>query len=264
MSITFCMVPFPNDPDLEIKSVAEHFAETWPDFGQVSDIEICDNTGSFKVGELNVTLGDINGPIPWSDLEGPCATSILWKNAEAELKLHQSHTIVTVYGELEAIPLSAFLTRVTTSVLATSGTALGVFWGNAALLIPKPIFVEFAMKILREGAPLYIWVDFRVGYDGESTSSGFTQGMEALGHMELEAVKVPETVPDLRERLFNIADYLVDNGAVIKDGDTIGSEENEKIQVVFSKSNFGYENQVMALCHSQNALKKSWWRRGKK
>lgn len=260
MSIILCMVPYPDAPDANIEAVAEYFRNTWPDLGDVTNIETKDNTASFNVGNLNITLGDIGGPIPWSDLEGPCATSILWKDADAELKPHKSHTIVTVYGELDPIPLSALLTRVTTAVLASSETALGVFWGNGALIIPKPIFIESAVGVLPEGAPLYIWVDFRIGRDGNSMSSGFTQGLEALGHKEIEAIKAPESVPELRERLYALADYLVENGPVINDGDTVGGDENEKIKVEFTKSNFGCKNEVMSLRYINETLSKPWWR----
>ena len=171
---------------------------------------------------------------------------------------------VTVYGELDPIPLSTLLTRVTTAVLASSETALGVFWSNGALIIPKPIFIEFALDVLPEGAPLYIWVDFRVGQDGNSMSSGFTQGMEALGHKEIEVTKAPESVPELRERLYALAGYLVENGPVINDGDTIGEDESEKIKVVFTKSNFGYKNEVMSLLYINEFPVQPWWRRLRK
>jgi hypothetical protein len=94
--------------------------------------------------------------------------------------------------------------------------------------------------------PIYIWVDFRVGM-GESGASGFTVGMTALGHMELEAENVPETPVGLRERFFGLANYLMERGPVIQDGDTIGEDANERIRVIYADSAFGHEGAVMRL-----------------
>ena len=67
----------------------------------------------------------MRGPIPWSDLEGPCATSILWPKAAEELRPHTGHLIVTVLRQ-DDDPLegSRMLTRACTSVLATCGSRM--------------------------------------------------------------------------------------------------------------------------------------------
>ena len=135
---------------------------------------------------------------------------------------------------------------------------MGVYWGNASLLIPKPIFVEFAEQVLPQGPPLDIWIDFRVGWQAEERSAGFTQGMTALGHMELEAQDWPEKPSDLRERLQGLALYLLNNGRVIKDGDTVGQSASEKIRVVYAGSNVGHKGLVMQLRYE--SAHRPWWK----
>ena len=71
--------------------------------------------------------------------------------------------------------------------------------------------------------------------------------MVALGHMEFEAEDVPESPGDLRDRFFGLANYVLENGPVIRDGDTIGEDARERIRVVYSQSAFGHEGQVMRL-----------------
>jgi hypothetical protein len=71
--------------------------------------------------------------------------------------------------------------------------------------------------------------------------------MEALGHMEFEALESPETFADLRERFMGLAGYVLENGPVIRDGDTIGEDANERIRVVYSDPAFGHKNKVMRL-----------------
>jgi hypothetical protein len=249
MALGISMILLTEDAQLSAADIQGDLAARFPDLPASSDPAEDGNTLSFALGSADVILGKMPAPIPWSELEGPCATSVLWPNAADTVKAHKEHIIVTVSGDsLDPIQLATLLTQATASVLATTPAALGVYWGSATLVIPKNVFIDFATEVLPEGPPLHIWVDFRVGNteDGQS-SLGFTQGMEALGHMEFEALESPETFADLRERFMGLAGYVLENGPVIRDGDTIGEDANERIRVVYSDPAFGHKNKVMRL-----------------
>jgi hypothetical protein len=254
------MVTFSDDPQLAVADIQRDIAMKWPDLPSITDADEKDNTLSFRVGSADVILGKMPAPIPWSDLEGPCATSILWPDAADALKEHKTHVIVTVSGELDPIALSTLLTQATASLMATSPTALGVYWGNATLVVPKDVFIDFAVEVLPEGPPLHVWVDFRVGTDSDKSSSGFTTGMAALGHMEFESQDAAEPPGELRERFLALGSYVVENGPVINDGDTVGEDANERIRVVYSDSAFGHEGKVMRLVYEKESPKKPWWK----
>jgi hypothetical protein len=139
------------------------------------------------------------------------------------------------------------LTQVTAAMLAVCESAIGVYWGNSTLVIPKALFVEFAQEVLPHELPLDIWIDFRIDWETETTSSGFTQGMRAFGLMEIEAKGFAEQPADLHNRIRAIATYLIENGPVIKHRDTVGRNAEEKIRVLHADSLFGYEQKVMRL-----------------
>jgi hypothetical protein len=260
MSLAISMVMLREDVALSGAAIQRELSAKWPALPRATDIEQKDDTLAFRVGSSDVILGKMSAPIPWSDLEGPCATSVLWPKATEEVKQHKIHWIVTVSGELKPVELSTLLTQATASVMASCPAAMGVYWGSATMVIPKNIFIDFAVKVLPLGPPLHIWVDFRVGRDSEKTSSGFTKGMDALGHMEFETQGCPEPPGELRERLLGLAGYVLENGPVIRDGDTIGEDANEKIRVVYSKSAFGHEGKVMRLNYEQPSPQKPWWK----
>lgn len=220
----------------------------------------CDDatTRSFELKTGQLILGSMPAPFPWSDLEGPCSTSVLWKNAAEEVGAHRAHIIVTLTTDLEPVETSILLTKCTAAVLAACDAAIGVFWGNATLVVPKKLFIDFAEQVLPHGPPLDIWVDFRVGWKGSGTSAGFTQGMEALGHMEMETLSVPEKPAELRQRLHDLASYLL-RGAVIRDGETVGRDAKEKLRVVYSESSFGHTRRVMRLQY-ETPPKRPWWK----
>jgi uncharacterized protein DUF4261 len=238
--------------------VEQELRTRYPDLDAVLDSDN-GSTVSIRLRDGDFLYTFVEAPIPWSDLEGPCATSLLWKNAADEVKAHCAHLIVAIRTELNAVERSTLLTKVTVALLAASDAAIGVYWGNATLVIPKAIFLEFAEQILPLGPPVDIWIDFRVGWQEEKRSAGFTQGLTALGHMELVAQDSPEKPGDLRERFHGLAGYLLEHGPVIKDGDTIGNSAKEKIRVVYGPSSFGHEGFVMQL-HYEAAPAKPWWK----
>jgi hypothetical protein len=257
MAVALSMIMLREEAAPTASRIEQELRTRYPDLNAaVASAE--DGTASLEArnGALVVALMPV--PIPWSDLEGPCATSVIWKNAADDVKAHRAHLIVTILSELNELERSILLTQTTVAVLAACDGAIGVYWGNATLLVPKAIFIEFAEAILPQGPPLDIWIDFRVGWQEPKRSTGFTQGMTALGHMELEAQDWPEKPSDLRDRMQGLARYLLDNGRVIKDGDTIGQDATEKIRVVYAPSSYGHEGLVMQLRYE--SAPKPWWK----
>jgi hypothetical protein len=263
--IAIAMIMLRDPTSLAAEDIQETLAEFWPDVKTVEDESGDESASTGKVLALsdetaNLIAMEMPVPIPWSELEGPCAASLYWPDAAAEVKQHTTHWIVTVAGDLEPVPLSTRLTQAVAAILENCPTAIGVYWGNATLVIPKEMFLDFANDVLPQTVPMHIWVDFRVGKTGEKTSTGFTTGMKALGHMELETVDSPEPPGELHSRMMSLAAYVVENGPVIRDGDTIGEDADERIRVVYSKSKFGHNDRVMRLDYEKASRKKPWWK----
>ena len=251
MNGAISMVLLESDLEVDGQAFADDFLERWcgPDSNVSAPTELkLDNGISFNVGEASVVAMKMPAPIPWSDLEGPCATSILWKNATEEVQRHQFHVIITVIGTPNAIASSVLLTQATVSLMAATD-AMGVYWCNASMVVSRNVFTDFATEVMPEGPPVFIWVDFRVGMDEGRTSSGFTTGMHALDHREITVTRAQDPPGELRDRLLGLCEYVLTNGPVIQDGDTIGEDANEKIRVVYGASEYGHEQEVMKLVY---------------
>jgi Domain of unknown function (DUF4261) len=255
MAVGLAFVLMTEASAMSLSDLQKEISNHWP---AISATELRDNEDgplSFQWDDATVFLQMIKAPFPWSDLEGPCATSILWPKAKDELEDHKAHCLVTIMGELSPMEMSARLTQATAIALAACPNSVGVYWGNSTMVISKPMFRDFAIDVLPQETPYLLWVDFRVGAGNPSGTSGFTTGMEALGHMEFEAENVPESVSDVRDRLHNLVSYLLEQGPVINDGDTIGRDENEKIRVCYEASIYGNKNMVMRLRYEVPAAK---------
>ena len=78
-------------------------------------------------------------------------------------------------------------------------------------------------------------------------SGGTTRGLSALGHMEFECPKSTETPAELAGRLEGLVHHVLENGPVIRDGDTVGGSASEKIRATFARSALGNDGFVIRL-----------------
>lgn len=249
MSLAISMVALGKDAKISGTAIPKAWAARWRQGAQPGGAEKKENTLSYRVGEIDVIYGLMPAPIPWSDLERPCETSILWPEAAAELKRHKRHVIVTASGEAEPVELMTVLTQATAALADSCEGTVGVYWGSASIVLPPKLFGEIAGDCIPNEFPVAIWVNCVVGKNEDGGSSGYTCGLDSFGLMDFVAEKSPEPPAELHKRLFGFAEYILTNGPVIKDGDTIGETAEEKIKITYGPSTFGHKEPVMRLSY---------------
>ncbi|WP_425618210.1 DUF4261 domain-containing protein [Anatilimnocola sp. NA78] len=265
MAIAVAFIPYLPKAKLSPSAIRAAFVERWPEAAAltVSKKEKANDQIVLDLDEQTSFIAQIvRAPIPTNDLEAMCSRAWMWPGAPAQLKPCVGHLIVTCINPDESPFHQAIqLTRFCTAILATCPEAPGVMWGAIGHLVPSQMFQEFATTVMNEGPAWYIWADFQEGNVGNGRTSGYTRGLSEFGLMEFEAENTPEPPGELRERFFGLAMYLHENGPVIRDGDTIGEDENERIRVRYSPSKFGAAGPVMRLEYEpvQKAKAKGWF-----
>ena len=190
---------------------------------------------SFSLDNINIVCALMEAPIPKEELEGPIQTTKFWKNAIEEVQSHTAHLIVTASGETEPKNLAFQLTKAIEGILQCTD-AIGVYWGAATNIIQKDIFLDFSTNCSIEYLPLYLWIDFRCFRKEKKYYALFTTGMKSLGFKEIEVFKSQYDCSVLTEKSFNLAHYLLDNGDIIRSGQTIGFTKDEKIKIIIESS----------------------------
>ncbi len=192
-------------------------------------------------------------PVPWSDLEGPCVTSLYWREAAAVLKPHAAHVIVSIMprtDDLSMVLWAILLTKLTSSVaLALGSHALGIYWPTGTLVQSVPFFLESAHKIAPDCLPLELWIEFRLQLLPAVACNVLTTGLDIFGLPEIEVINSKRKPQQVLPFVINLAEYLLQNGPVIKAGDTVGEDADQKITVEFTASTWDRPEKVMKVLY---------------
>jgi hypothetical protein len=203
---------------------------------------------SFDVGDEFLALALM--PAPYPNLEGPIATSWMWPRQPPieTVKHHRSHLLITAMGgAADPVRRRLVLTAVT-ALAARQPGVMAIYWPEATLVHFPPVFINMAEKLSStEGPPLYLWVDLRALRNEDGTTGLFTTGLPALGHMEIEIPRIDMGAGELREWLLSLMYYLLQNGPVLKHGQTIGMTAEQQIRIRHGPSSFGHPGTVIRL-----------------
>lgn len=210
--------------------VAEQFAGLWQGDPEMTVSKSTESLFSCTVGQYTAAVTLVPRPVPWMQLEGPCATAWAWPAATEDLKDHQAHLLVALVDEGgDAIGKSIALTQLVSSLLKAPGV-LGVFWGPGRHVIAPQTFLEQASRMDRDDLPLFLWVDFRVELEESGNCRLYTTGLGALGKAEIEIPQFSGELQQMVHYAYNVAHYQLTKPNQIKDGDTFGL--TEKVQAV--------------------------------
>ncbi|MCA9233003.1 MAG: DUF4261 domain-containing protein [Planctomycetales bacterium] len=235
----------PRMPDFD--EVARFVGQSFPDALEMTVSGSTEALFTCSLGDYTAAVTLVDRPIPWGQLEGPCATAWYWPDAETELRDHNAHLLVTLIDEgAKAIEKSTLLTQLVAGVVSSSPT-LGVFWGPGRLVHPPRAFLEQALQMSPKDLPLFLWVDFRVERLEPGMVRLYTTGLEALGHSELEVPEFQGAPQTLLEYAYNIAHYQVTQPKYINDGHTIGLTDEVQVVAHHGRSMFDEGIEVIRL-----------------
>ena len=218
------------------QEIFDYYYQNWPSSPEVTDDDRDDNVMVFNMGDSAGIIALVTAPIPWSELEGPCATAWYWPDACQELEKHVSHVIVSLISPSgDLISQALTLTKLVGSVSSLSDSA-GIYWGSGSLVHSPETFMDLSSDINRENLPLLLWIDFRLIRDSENKYSLITTGLDNFDLMEIEIINSTSDPESVMEFGISITNYLMENGPIIRDGDTIGSSASQRIKVNFEPS----------------------------
>jgi len=178
------------------------------------------------------TVGLMEAPVP----DGEAA---YWANsnfrareqAAAAAQAHQAHLIVAVMGRgCPPIRAGELFVEIVSACL-DAPNALGIY-GCHTVWLPEQY--RKAAQILKEGKFPLMNLVFVGLFQNEKGVSGWTSGLRAFGKEEMEVVNSAQPPQEVYELLLILSDYLIEQGAVLRDGETVGYTVDQKLPLTLS------------------------------
>jgi hypothetical protein len=232
--LVFVMLREPQD--LNAEALSSYAAKSWPNLKFYERSKTEGGLISFEGdGTELAAVSQIDVPFPVSELEYPCATALSWPDACDELGKTKAHLIVTVFGKGDALDDHLRASMLVQAAMSLTDAA-GIYWSTADSVWSRDDFQTATETMSRDEFFLPLWVGLKSQNEADGTHSLFTRGMDAFGLMNIE---VPHSIKDPADTLFRLGDiatYLIKNGPIIKDGDTLGQDSSERIRVTVGPS----------------------------
>lgn len=203
-----------------------------------------------EVGGVKISLIAKAGPVPTGTLEGAAQSSIAWPGAKEAVAVHTAHAIVgclDLPNDHEQALHFAIMTTFATAAVLDETSGIGVYWSTGQMMIDPVGWRQAAQTILAKDLPVEDWVLLYWQKGNNGTIGAVTEGARAFFGMEIEFAPAPLQPADIAGKLFGVVRYLLINGAVLKDGDTLGQSETEMIRVRFKDHGAQFDGRVIEL-----------------
>ena len=182
----------------------------------------------FEAEGMLAAVSLMPAPVPNGEAEQNAQNNYLWPDAVQTVKGHRAHLLVALLphgrGPIEAGRLHCKIV----ASCCRQKNALGVYTGATVL---QPQFYIDVCAGQRDGElPLLDWIYFGL-YQDNGRLCGYTYGMKSFGFDEIEVLDAAAGPEELHAFLYNVAYYVLDSGAVLHDGETIGFAEGEALAI---------------------------------
>lgn len=209
---------------------AEWGIEITDDHPEDNDVVYVDIEG------FRLIIGLMPAPIPNGEAEYYAKANYMWRDAEKEVARHGAHLLVTVMGDGDMLDRAIVYVKVTAALLGQDNVI--ALYSEGAVYQPK-MYRQCADVIKHhpetKAFPILNLIWFGIYGDGK-IAGVYTYGMRRFGKEEIE-VYVSQDVADLNEIrnfLVSVAAYVVCEDVILRDGETIGFSENEKLPIKVS------------------------------
>ena len=179
-------------------------------------------------GALIIAL--IDAPYPRDDWMSLASRNWHWPDAAQAYDAQTAHLVISC-GWAEDTPFDAHLKHAEViAEIVDQLDAVSVFWASA---MTEPASVAVQLEDYRQNGavPTMLWLLYQITPQGPNQTVISTLGMDQFGLMELEANPASLPPQDAWNVLQGLAAYLIVNGPVVNDGDTIGQDAKHKIVV---------------------------------
>jgi len=197
------------------------------------------DTVAFEFRDASVMAIQMPAPVPGREVEAQIPYSRFWSPGSPTQ--HGSH--VVVIGTAPSITANLRCVSKVLSAIATTHATVAWYCGNASHIVDPTIGTD----LIESDAHIAIWVNVICSQNQRGGTDASTIGLEALGHHEFEIIGTRQDSATVFELLMDLATYVLENGPVLKHGQTFGRSADEKFGIEVGGSRLGKQGKVIRL-----------------
>ena len=180
-----------------------------------------------------ITVCFMPAPIPNGEAEEAASKNFMWPKGTEQVKSHTAHLLIAVMGKeiLPPVESGELLVKTVVSACKQDGV-LGIYSGE---VVYAPDYYLRCSSMLEEDMfPIYnlVWMGV---YNGKKGICAYTGGMRYFGYDEIEILDSQADVETLHGFLSDIVGYVITEDVILRDGETIGFSEEQKLPITRSK-----------------------------
>lgn len=201
-----------------------------------AEMDLENVTAVFSVDNMLATIGLIPAPVPDDEAVHNAETNFRWKEAVEVTKSHKAHLVVAVLSQDKPMMEAGTLLVKLGAACLKQQHAIAI---NTAGTVMEPnVYKEYAKDAIADGMfPILDLIFFGIySNDNGKTISGYTFGLQNFNKDEIEVLDSQHSASEVFEFLIDIASYVVESDAILKDGETIGFSQEQKLPITKSKS----------------------------
>lgn len=228
-----------DEPGFSLAQLVSDLKEDWSiDIKKEEQAEMDEEsvTAVFSVDNMMATIGLVPAPVPDDEAVQNAETNFRWKEAVEVTKSHKAHLIVAVLShDKPMVEAGTLLVKLSAACLKQQH-AIAI---NTAGTVMEPnVYKEYAKGAIEDGMfPILDLVFFGIySNDNGKTISGYTFGLQNFGKDEIEVLDSQHSASEIFEFLVDVANYVVEQDVILKDGETIGFSEEQKLPITKSGS----------------------------
>ncbi|MEM6884288.1 MAG: DUF4261 domain-containing protein [Verrucomicrobiota bacterium] len=181
-------------------------------------------------------IGLLPHPVPNGEAEANFKFSVSSYSEGSKLKDHQAHLLVSLMLSHPEKPLDNMMAFTSLLAALTEATpSVGVYWGNSSATHTR----DFLLSVAEDhdiGSRILLWNGFSIAGESEDRMSYLSYGMNQIGLPDLYLVCDADDANQFFGRFFDLLSYVAVRGKAIPAGDTVGSTDEERIQVEYVHS----------------------------
>lgn len=186
-------------------------------------------------------------PVPETEVVAAAQGQYLWPEGPDEVVAHQAQlTITLVEPPPDRVEAAMLLTRLA-HVFLRAADGLALYWGGGTVCSSADLVDLLTVDMDREHLPLPLWIRFQPVRNEDERIGLFTAGLPAFDLMNIEIETSPWDPVKLIEFAFNVSHYLLNEGPVLREGETVGKDDEQTVTVQVMHSLLERPGQVYRL-----------------